>query len=246
MATVSISLSKDLVNALGSLGREEGATLFMVLLAAFKTLLSRYTGQEDIVVGTPVANRTRPETEPLIGLVANVLVLRTRISRSLSFRELLRSVREGCLGAYSHQEMPFERLVQELRPPRDLSRTPLFQALFSFEDVSAESLETAGLRWTPFRTTPEVARTDLSVWLQVIDGRVECVVEYSTDLFDRETIARLLDHYKVLLEGVVHDPSASVAKLPLLTPSRNGSRINRSAVSSGRLRYPDATPAPPI
>src|SRR5262249_48071171 len=135
-ARLNFELSDELTEGLGALSRREGTTLFMTLLAAFQTLLARYSGQEDIVVGSPIANRTRVETEALIGFFANTLVLRTKVEASLSFLELLGRVREVCLGAYAHQDLPFEQLVEHLQPERDLSRQPLFQVALVLQNAS--------------------------------------------------------------------------------------------------------------
>jgi amino acid adenylation domain-containing protein len=208
----------ELVHRLTALGQSEGSTLFMVLLAAAVTLISRYSGQDEVVFGSPVANREYPELEALVGLFVNVLVLRTSTRNAGSFRALLREVRDVCLGAYGHQEMPFERLVQDLRPERDLSRTPLFQVLFAYQDTSGDPDEMGGVTWAPVQWHPPVARTDLAFWLEATRGGVTGALEYSTDLFDETTIARFLGHFQNLLGGITADPDCGLHELPLLAP----------------------------
>ncbi|MEN8161640.1 MAG: condensation domain-containing protein, partial [Myxococcota bacterium] len=218
-------LPRDLLDALGELAVERGATLYMVLLAAYQVLLHRYGGrghggQEDVVVGTVVANRNRPEIDGLIGFFANTLVLRTSLAGDPTFRELLDRVREVCLGAYEHQDVPFEELVDELQPERDLSYTPLFQTMFNLEDESGRGIRAAGLELEMLELEAQVARTDLMVSVhrrpQASSGS-SVWAEYSTDLFDPETIERLLGHYESLLAAVVADPDTPVSALALMS-----------------------------
>lgn len=213
----TIQFPGTLVDNLTEIGRQDGATLFMVMLAAFNVLLHRYTGQDDFIVGAPMNGRNRPEFERAIGFYVNTLALRTDVSGDPTFRELLRRVRQGCLGAYSHQELPFEKLVQEFEAKRDLSRTPLFQALFAFQDIANRSFESGGLAWTTQRVDSQVARTDLSFWLTQTDAGISAAMEYSSDLFDKRTIARLLEHYKRLLEGLRDNQDDPISALPLLS-----------------------------
>ncbi len=213
----AFELPSDLVNRLTHIAREEGVTLFMVLLTGAALMLSKYTRQREIVFGSPVANRELPELEGLIGLFVNVLVLRTAIPEGSDFRALLREVRDVCLGAYGHQEMPFERLVQELRPERDLSRTPLFQVLFAFQDTTGEPNVMGDVRWTPVQWHPPIARTDLAFWLEATNGQVTGALEYSTDLFEHATIARFLKHFDHLLRGIATNPDRPLAELHVLS-----------------------------
>jgi amino acid adenylation domain-containing protein/non-ribosomal peptide synthase protein (TIGR01720 family) len=199
------------------LAREEGMTLYMTLLAAFKTLLHRYTNQIDIIVGTPVANRSREELEPLIGFFANSLVLRTDLSGDPTFRELLLRVREVALGAYAHEDLPFETLVAELQPARDMSRAPLFNVVFTLQNAPQETLELSGLRIVREGTGNHETKFDLVFNLLEVGGQIEGSVEYNTDLFDDGTISQLLDHFQVLLQGVVHDPGRRLSALPLMS-----------------------------
>ncbi|RPI05054.1 MAG: non-ribosomal peptide synthetase, partial [Zetaproteobacteria bacterium] len=203
--------------ALEALGRQAGATLFMTLLAAFQTLLARYTGQEDIVVGSPIAGRTRVETEGLIGFFVNTLVLRTDLAGNPPFRELLGRVREGCLGAYAHQELPFEKLVEELQPARTLSQSPLFQVMFILQNAPRTPLALPGLTLTPFRVESGTAKFELSLAVTATETGLQTTAEYNADLFDAATIDRLLGHYQTLLEGIVAAPDRPIGALPLLT-----------------------------
>ncbi|HEY0172382.1 MAG TPA: amino acid adenylation domain-containing protein [Pyrinomonadaceae bacterium] len=211
------ALDADLSARLKALAQREGVTLFMLLLAAFKTLLYRYTGQEDVIVGTPIANRNRVELEGLIGFFVNTLVLRTDLSGRPSFVELLRRARSVSLGAYAHQDMPFEQLVEHLQPERSTSRSPLFQVMFSLQNAVTDEASLRGLTLLPLEVERVTTQFDLSLdVLEVADG-ITAVAEYSTDLFDGPTVERMLGHFRAVLEGVVADPHASVAEVPLLT-----------------------------
>ncbi|HKV11759.1 MAG TPA: amino acid adenylation domain-containing protein, partial [Thermoanaerobaculia bacterium] len=217
-ASESAGFPAALADALERLGQRSGATLFMTLLAAWKTLLLRLTGQEDVAVGTPVANRGRAEVEGLIGFFVNTLVLRTDLAGDPPFTGLLARVREGALGAYSHQDLPFDRLVAELSPERNLSRTPLFQVIFALHHLGGGDVELApGLTAREWGTPGTTAKFDLSLHLGRAPGELLGSVEYSTDLYDRPTISRLLSHLGVLLEGIAARPEARLSELPLLT-----------------------------
>ncbi|MEJ2735565.1 MAG: amino acid adenylation domain-containing protein [Anaerolineae bacterium] len=210
-----VAISADLHRALKALSQQERCTLFMTLLAAFKTVLYRYSGQDDIVVGSPIAARNRPELEGLIGLFLNMLVFRTDLSRDPTFRELLARVREVTLAAYSNQDVPFETLVQALQPPRDPSRSPLFQVLFEVSPM--EALELPGLSVSTLDVDNGAAQFDLS--LRLAEG-AEGVVghfEYNTDLFDAATIDRLAAHLQTLLASATQDPDQHISELPLLS-----------------------------
>jgi amino acid adenylation domain-containing protein len=210
-------LPRALADRLRALSQQEGATLFMTLLAAFKALLHRYSGQEDVVLGSPIANRNRVETEPLIGLFANVLVLRTTLSGDPTFRQLLGRVREVCLGAYEHQDLPFEKLVVELQPERSLSYTPLFQVMFILQNMPREQRELAGLELTALEAASETTKFDLTLSITERPDGLHAVLAYNTDLFDDDTIARMIGHYQTLLEGAAADPDLPLRRLPLLT-----------------------------
>jgi amino acid adenylation domain-containing protein len=212
-----LMLPKILNDALKSLSRHEGVTLFMVLLTAFQTLLHHYTAQDDIIVGCPIANRNRLEIEGLIGFFVNTLVLRTDISGNPSFRELLGRVREVTLGAYEHQDLPFEKLVEELQPERELSRNPIFQVVFAFQNVPRTRLELPGAKLTPVEVDPGTATFDLSLFLWEETDELSGFIEFNTDLFDTAYIDRLAGHFRTLLEGFVKDPGQPISELPLLT-----------------------------
>ncbi len=202
-----------------SFSRRAGVTPFMTQLAAFQVLLSRYSGQDDIVVGTPIANRNLGEIEGLIGVFANTLALRTKLGGDPSFRELLERVKETALEAYAHQDMPFERLVEELQPDRSLSHSPLFQVLFSLQNVPRREFELRGLQLKPLGgVTGTTAKFDISVYLLAdADNSRSGLIEYNTDLFDGATIDRLLRHYLGLLEAALSNPETRISQLPLLT-----------------------------
>jgi surfactin family lipopeptide synthetase A len=210
-------LPPSLRAAIEALSRQTGGTLFMILLAAFQTLLARYTGQEDIVVGSPIAGRTRIETEDLIGFFINTLALRVDLSGNPPFRTLLGRVREVCLDAYAHQEMPFEKLVEELKPERTLSQSPLFQVMFVLQNASHTALALPDLTATPVEVESGTAKFDLTVFVTAIEEGLQTTVEYNTDLFDAATIARMAGHFQTLLAGIVADPDQRLAALPLLT-----------------------------
>jgi amino acid adenylation domain-containing protein len=216
-ATEPLQLPRELVERLHALSRREGCTLYMILLAAFQTLLQRYSGQEDFCVGTPVAGRTRPEMEGLIGFFVNTLVLRADLSGDPTFAELLGRVRETCLGAYAHQDLPFEMLVEALQPQRDLSRTPLFQVMLILQNAPLPSLELPGLRLNPIEAESGTAKFDLNLALVETDLGLVGNLEYNTDLFNAATARRLLVHFRNLLEGAVANPGCRVSELPLLT-----------------------------
>ncbi|MBD0339436.1 MAG: amino acid adenylation domain-containing protein, partial [Microcoleus sp. Co-bin12] len=210
-------LPKDLSLALAGLGQQEKATLFMTLLAAFKTLLYRYTGQTDILVGSPIANRNRSEIEALIGFFVNTLVLRSDLNGNPTFRELLRSVREVALGAYAHQDVPIEKLVEELQPERDLSYSPLFQVAFALQNGLTQTLELPGLTLNFNEIDTETANFDLTLFLEETDRGLTATWEYSTSLFQPSTIARMHGHFQILLEGIIANADTRLWELPLLS-----------------------------
>jgi natural product biosynthesis luciferase-like monooxygenase protein len=212
-----LAVGAPLAAALEQLGGRHGATLHMTLLAAFKTLLCRYTGQRDIVVGTPVAGRDEVELEELIGLFVNTLVLRTDLTGDPTFSEALRRVREVALDAYAHQHVPFERLVEELHPERDLSRNPLFQVCFILQNAPTAALELQDLTISPVRFDGGVSKFDLTLALEQGAGGLTGTVEYNSDLFDAATVERMAAHYVTLLEAAVADPSRRISELALLS-----------------------------
>src|SRR6185436_6044639 len=205
-----------LASGLNAFGRREGITLFMTLFAAWNTLLFRTSGQTDLVVGVPIANRNRLETEGLIGFFTNTLTLRTRLTAETSFLSLARAVREKTLQTYSHQDLPFERLVAELSPERSLAHTPLFQVLFSLQNLPGGELSLPGLTLAPRKLAQQTAKFDLSLFLVEVGDELLATLEFSADLFDAVTADRLLERFRTSLEGAVADPGRSLAELPLL------------------------------
>jgi len=212
-------LSPELSQGLNKLSREKGVTLFMTLLTAFQTLLYRYTGQTDILVGTPIANRTRSELAGLIGFFVNTLVLRTDLARNPSFSELLKQVRETATDAYDHQDLPFEMLVEALQPERNMSYTPLFQVMFGLDNEIVDSIDLEGIKATRQPLEFKTAKFDLSLSIQVKEARLTAIWEYNTDLFDKSTIERLSGHFVNLLTGIIANPEQAISQLPLLTES---------------------------
>ncbi len=212
-----LELSEEVSRRLQEISRESGATRFMTLLAAFNVLLWRYTGQTDICIGTPIAGRNRSELEQLNGFFVNTLVLRTRLSGESDFRDLLRQVKNMTRNAYEHQDVPFEKLVDELQPPRDPSHTPLFQVMFTLDDALREELKLAGLEvsWTEPET--QVAKFDLSLAMTEEEGFLTGAISYNTDLFDAATIKRMARNFELLLAGIAANPQQRLAKLPLPT-----------------------------
>ena len=213
----SLRLPKNISAGLKALSRQEGVTLFMTLLAAFKILLHCYTSQDDIVIGTPIANRNRLETEGLIGFFVNTVVLRTDFSGDPDFRELLGRVREVCLGAYAHQDLPFERLVEELHPTRDLSRNPLFQVMFVLQNGRQVTLELPGLTLIPVEVDSGTTHFDLTLHIADTSDELVASLAYNTDLFETETIDRMLRHFRMVLETVCASPGRCLSELSLLT-----------------------------
>lgn len=215
-AQSAFALSKELSAALQQLSQQKRVTLFMTLLAAFKTLLYRYTGQEDIVVGSPIANRNRPELEDLIGFFVNTLVLRTNLGGNPAFAELLDRVNATALAAYAHQDVPFEKLVEELRPERNLSTSPFFQTMFIYQNIPRRDTQLPGLQFEAVASPGGTAKFDLTLTLFEQPEGLAGVVEYNLDLFDADTIQRLLGHYERLLQSIVANPGQRLAELPLL------------------------------
>ena len=214
-------LAPPLRHAAGALAQSQGATLFMVLLAAFQALLKRYTGHSDILVGTPIAGRNRAEAEQLIGVFINTLVMRTDLSADPTFEQLLERVRETAVGAFSHQEIPFEQVVEKLQPDRHLSHTPIFQVMFAMQNTPLPALQLAGLEpgrvLDPSQVHNGTTKVDLAMFVEETADGLEVGCEYSTDLFEAATIERLLGHYEVLLAAAVEAPACRVSCLELLT-----------------------------
>ncbi|GAX42390.1 amino acid adenylation domain-containing protein [Tolypothrix sp. NIES-4075] len=218
-ASQSLVLNQDLTVALRAISRQEGVTLFMTLLAAFQTLLYRYSGQEDIIVGSPIAGRNRTELKNLIGFFVNTLVLRTNLSGNPSFRELLAQVSQVALNAYTHQEMPFQKLVEELKLERDLSRNPLFQVWFNMLNLGDIQLELPGLTVESVFFQEAASKFDLNLYLQEQNQGIQLELNYNADLFTPERMMEMLHQFHHLLNQIVANPEASIAELSLVTPT---------------------------
>ncbi|HEX8147528.1 MAG TPA: amino acid adenylation domain-containing protein [Pyrinomonadaceae bacterium] len=214
-----LTLPAPLSDSLKRLSRQEDVTLFMTLLAAFKLLLHRYSGQPDLVIGSPIANRTRAEMEGLIGFFVNTLVLRTDFGGRPTFRELLQSVKATALGAFAHQDLPFEKLVEELQPERTLGHTPLFQVMFALQNQPRLSLASAGVSLTPLDCESTSAKFDLTLVVLDTPQGLRARMEYNAELFRAETVRRLLDNYQTLLESIPANLDERVHSLPVLSPN---------------------------
>jgi amino acid adenylation domain-containing protein len=212
-----VALPASLLEGLRTLSRREGSTIFMTLLAAFNALLLRYTGQEDLLVGTPVSNRDRLETEGLIGFFANTLVIRTDASGNPTFSEMLARVREASLDAYAHRQVPFDTLVEELQPERDPSYAPLFQVMFVHQMAPRERLELPGLSLERVDVGNETSKYDLTLYAVEREESLSAWIEYSTDLFDAAAVRRMLGHFETVLASVIEEPGRRVLQLPLLS-----------------------------
>ncbi|MEO7331750.1 MAG: amino acid adenylation domain-containing protein, partial [Minicystis sp.] len=243
-AACSFRVPEVLAKSLRDLSRRENATLFMTLLAAFDLLLHRYSGQSDLVVGTPILNRARPETEGLIGFFLNTVVLRTEVSDELSFQELLSRVRETCLGAYGHQDIPFERLVQELAPNRDLGRTPLFQVNFTLQSAGPGGARLSGVKMRPVNAELSVSKFDLTLGMMDGPGGLGGSFEYSADLFDGATIERMLGHFQALLAAIVEAPEANLAAIPMLSDAERQTLL--VAWNDTKTAYPREASIPQV
>jgi amino acid adenylation domain-containing protein len=230
------SLPQELSNKLRQLCEREGVTLYMTLLAAFQVLLSKYSGQEDILVGSPVANRNQPDTEGLIGCFLNTLVMRTDLSGDPTFTELLRNVREVALGAFENQDVPFEKIVSELRPERTLSHSPLFQVMFVLENAPVHPLTIQGLTVKSRYLGTGATKFDLTLFALEVEGSLELKLDYNTDLFDAQTIRRMLDHFQTLLEGIATKPGERLSALSLLKDSEREELI--SGLNAYEQDYP--------
>ncbi len=217
-----VRMPLGLVRQAHALSRREGTTLFMLLLAGFQILLARYSRQESFATGTPLAGRNRVEVEGLIGFFVNTLILRGDMTGDPSFRELLGRVRETALAAHAHQDVPFERLVQELTPERSLAQTPLFQVMFALQNAPGEGLEIPSLRLEQLSDPGKTSKFDLTLSLGEWPGGLRGAVEYATDLFDAATIDRLTGHYELLLTAALAAPERPASELPLLSPAEHG------------------------
>jgi amino acid adenylation domain-containing protein len=227
-ARLSFTLGRDLTDAVTALSRQEGATLFMTLLAAFQTLLGRYAKQRDVIVGAPVAGRNRAETEGLIGFFVNMLAMRADLSGNPPFKELLRRVREMALGAYVHQDLPFDKLVEELQPERDPTGTPIFRVAFGLDNVTAPPLALPGLTLSLLIHNDAAVRYDLTLWLEEVEGGLAASWTYRADLFDAPTVARMHGHFATLLGSIVAQPDARLGALEILTETEKQQKLTEA------------------
>ncbi len=215
--TIEATLPAELSEQIKRFSQRQGATLFMTLLAAFQTLMHRYSGQDAILVGSPIANRTLSETEPLIGFFVNTLVLKADFSTVNDFRSLLKQVRETTLQAYAYQDLPFEQLVEALQPERDMSHSPLFQVAFILQNMEIDRLQLPDLSLEPFKTENRISKYDLTLNAAETENGIACYFEYNTDLFEPDTIERMKQHYFNILQQIVLDPKQSISRLDFLT-----------------------------
>jgi hypothetical protein len=220
-------LPGEMVAALKKISYEQGATLFMTLLAAFKILLSRYTEQDDIAVGTAIAGRNRAETENLIGFFINTLIMRSEASGEQRFPQYLQRVRETALEAYAHQDMPFDKLVEELQPVRDPARSPLVQVAFGLQNAPLDGLQLSQLQLRPVETEGATARFDLTLWLTEGAGEMRARWTYNVDLFEEETIRRMQGHFETLLRGIVEGPETRLDDLAMFTEAEKQEQAAR-------------------
>jgi amino acid adenylation domain-containing protein len=214
---VSFTINREVGDRFKQLCESQGATLFMGLLGVFSTLLMRYSGQQDLLIGTPIANRNRKEIEDLIGFFVNTLVIKTDLSGNPEFKTLLLRIKEETLQAYAHQDVPFERIVEELQPERNLSHNPLFQVMFVLQNAPMGNLELPNLSLTPLELEQVTAKFDLTLLMSETKEGLQGTWEYRTDLFDVATINRMVGHLQTLLESIVANPKQRIAELPLLT-----------------------------
>ncbi len=215
--SVSFVLDRELTQAVKTLSRKNNATVFMTLLTVFQVLLYRYSGQSDIVVGTPIAGRNREEIESLIGFFVNTLVMRARVRGELSFEQLLEQVKEVALGAFAHQDVPFEKLVEELHVERSLSYAPLFQVLFLLQNLPERALEFGGLQMREMQLDGQTVKFDLTLALKERNEELKGSIDYNIDLFTHETVERMTRHFEVALRAIVADPSQRVGEVELLS-----------------------------
>jgi len=213
----SHTLTPELTEQLNSLSQQEGVSLYMLLLTVFSLLLSRYSRQNDLCIGSPIANRPHPQTEGLIGFFANTLVMRNQIKSEQNFQQFLHQTRQTCLEAYQHQDIPFEFLVEQLKPVRSLSYNPIFQVMFTVENNDSEALNLPELKIEWIDSSYPFAKFDLSLLVLESDGQLNCTWEYATDLFATTTIQRMAEHWEVLLQQIVTNPQQTISTLSWLT-----------------------------
>jgi non-ribosomal peptide synthetase component F len=245
-ANEMMHIPADQLKAIKDLGRQEGATLFMTLIAGFQAMLSKYSGEEQIVVGTDLANRTMPETERMIGFFINLLAVRTDLSGNPTFRELLQRVRERLLEAYAHQEVPFPKVVQEIQPERSTTHNPVVQALFVMQNAPRTKRELAGLQVEPVEVPVTTSKFDMAVFMAERPDGLHGYWVYSTELFERATIQRMLRHFGNLMRSAVAQPDARLSALAMLSPEeikqQEAEKQQRKQSQSKRLKT--TAPAP--
>jgi len=250
----SYMIAATLSELLRQLSQQQGATLFMTLLATFKILLMRYTKQEDLIVGTAIANRNRGETEGMIGFFINMLALRTDLSGEPSFKDLLKQVREVALGAYAHQDMPFERLVEEFVPDRASSQTPLVQVAFGFNNAPRQELKLSGLTLSAMPFNDEAGRFDLTLWIDKPSDELRATWYYNTELFEPTTIERMQGHFETLLRSIAAQPDERLSAMEMLTEEekqaqaaeqRKRAATNINKLRSVRRKAIESPPVPP-
>lgn len=212
----NFTISAELTQSINQLSQQTGVTQFMILLAAFQTLLQRYSGQNDICVGTPIANRNRSETENLIGFFVNTIVLRADFSQKITFRQFLTQVKETTLNAFAHQDLPFEKIVDAIQPDRDMSHSPLFQVMFILQNAPQKALKAEGLAFSSIQLDTGISNYDLTLAMGENQNRLGGAIEYNTDLFLKSTIQRFLQHFQRLLEAVVKNPDAALDAYSIL------------------------------
>ncbi|WP_149403133.1 condensation domain-containing protein, partial [Dictyobacter arantiisoli] len=226
-ASQTLQLSPEVSKGLQTLSRQQNVTLFMLLLATFQVLLMRYSGQDDISVGTPIANRQHAEIEGVMGFFVNTLVMRADLSDNPTFVQFLQHVRKVCLEAYSHQDLPFERVVEALETVRDLSRSPLFQVMFVLQSTHPITVDLTDVQIQPLKIESAVSKFDLTLTVAETEQGLAGTLEYSTELFEAETIHRLLGHWKTVLEAVLQHPQTPICALPLLTTNEYALMLNQ-------------------
>ena len=235
-----LHIPTERLSGLKDLARQEGATLFMALMALFQALLSRYSGEEQIVVGTDLANRTMPETERMIGFFINLLAVRTDLSGNPTFRELLRRVREGLLESYAHQEVPFPKIVQEIQPDRSATHNPIVQVLLVMQNIPQAKRELAGLQLEPFEVPTMSSKFDMAVFIAERPEELIGYWVYSTELFDKSTIQRMVRHFGNLLQSATSEPDTRLSALGMLSPEevaqRDGEREKRKHTQFSKLK----------
>ncbi|HEY0603676.1 MAG TPA: amino acid adenylation domain-containing protein [Herpetosiphonaceae bacterium] len=242
-AKALVRFPKALIDELTSISRSAGATLFMTLLSGLNALLYRYTGQTDILIGTPIANRHHGSVEGLIGMFVNTLVLRTDLSGNPTFEDLLVRVRDVALEAYGHQDLPFEQVVELVEPERDLSRTPLFQVMFVLQNAPMPGLELGNLSMLPVEVDNKTAKFDISFDLTEIDDGIIGFVEYNTDLFAPTTIERMIQHFQQLLESIAGNPEQRIGRVPLLTDAERHTLLNEWSATAAPVAETLTLPA---